>query len=305
VSNFTKYFAQNFTNFGLKKLISTSYSKTSKYGKISILTHDLTNDGKIDINDIEWDYMKGDGDFRSEEVKKLRDEADIVITNPPFSLFRDFLAWIFEAKKQFVIIGNLNAITYKAVFPLIKENKLWLGATERGRGMCFSSLSAKNYGKGVYNSDTGLVKFSNTCWYTNIDHGRRPRPLPLMTMSDNLKFSKHKKVKEHGYQKYDNYDAIEVPYTDAIPSDYDGIMGVPISFLDKYSPDQFDIVGMCENEDLYKLKTKVYTTDECKQAYIAKFGKKGTYDLNASGVVIRNGLYETVYQRVLIKHKGK
>ena len=103
----------------------------------------------------------------------------------------------------------------------------------------------------------------------------------------------------------DNYNAIEIPYTDAIPSDYDGIMGVPISFLDKYSPDQFDIVGMCENEDLYKLKTKVYTTDECKQAYIAKFGKKGTYDLNASGVVIRNGLYEKVYQRVLIKHKGK
>jgi len=329
-SNFTKYFAQNFTNFGLKKLISTSYapdskkyktdyqpslfevhspqydySKTSKYGKIFILTHDTSNDGKVDVNDLEWDYMKGDGDFRSDEVKKLRDESDIVITNPPFSLFRDFLAWIIESKKQFVIIGNLNAITYKEVFPLIKENKMWMGNGFHAGNAYFSSPSAKDYGEGVYNSDTGLVKFRNVCWFSSIDHGRRHRPLPLMTMADNIKFSKHKEVKGSDYQKYDNYNAIEIPYTDAIPSDYDGIMGVPISFLDKYSPDQFDIVGMCENEDLYKLKTKVYTTDECKQAYIAKFGKKGTYDLNASGVVIRNGLYEKVYQRVLIKHKGK
>ena len=169
-SNFTKYFAQNFTNFGLKKLISTSYapdskkyqidyqpslfevhspqydySKTSKYGKIFILTHDTSNDGKVDVNDLEWDYMKGDGDFRSDEVKKLRDESDIVITNPPFSLFRDFLAWIIEANKQFVIIGNLNAITYKEVFPLIKENKMWMGNGFHAGNAYFSSPSAKDY----------------------------------------------------------------------------------------------------------------------------------------------------------------
>src|SRR5690606_36473240 len=129
---------------------------------------------------------------------------------------------------------------------------------------------------------TGLVKFRNCCWYTNIDHGRRHLKLPLMTMDDNIKFSKHKGIKSVGYLKYENYDAIEIPFTDAIPSDYDGVMGVPISFLDKYSPEQFEIVGMCENLDLYNLKTKIYTSKECKQAYLDKFGKPGTYDLNAS-----------------------
>ena len=123
-------------------------------------------------------------------------------------------------------------------------------------------------------------------------------------MTDNLKYSKHKEIKgKKSYERYANYDAIEVPFTDAIPSDYEGVMGVPISFLDKYSPEQFEILGMCENEDLYSLKTKVYTSAECKQAYVNKFGKKGTYDMNASGVVIRDSLFEKVYQRVLIKHK--
>ncbi|NCC48382.1 MAG: DNA methyltransferase, partial [Clostridia bacterium] len=136
-----------------------------------------------------------------------------------------------------------------------------------------------------------------------IDHGRRHLPLELMSMSDNMKFSKHKEVKGHEYQHYDNYDAIEVPFTDAIPSDYDGVMGVPISFLDKYCPEQFEILGMCENEDLYQLKTKVYKSTECKQAYIDKFGRTGTYDLNASGVIIISGLREKVYQRILICNK--
>ena len=127
-----------------------------------------------------------------------------------------------------------------------------------------------------------------------------------MTLKENLKHSKHKEIQgRKAYEKYDNYDAIEVPFTNAIPSDYTGVMGVPISFLDKYNPEQFVIVGMCENEDLYKLKKKVYTTVECKQAYLHKFKKEGTYDLNASGVVIRNGLMEKVYQRILIKHKNK
>ena len=122
-----------------------------------------------------------------------------------------------------------------------------------------------------------------------------------MTMADNIKFSRHKEIRGHEYQRYDNYDAIEVPFTDAIPSDYDGVMGVPISFLDKYCPEQFEILGMCENLDLYGLKTKVYTTDECRKAYFNKFGKKGTYDLNASGVVIQAAHYEKVYQRILIR----
>jgi len=314
-SNFTKFFAQNFDRFGLKKLISTSYApesktykggyqptlfevndpqfdeyKTRKDGKIFTLKRDLSGDNKIDINDLEWTYLQGDGDFRSNEIKKLRDEADVIITNPPFSLFREFLSWIIEADKQFVIIGSMNAITYKEVFPLIKENKIWLGT--------------KNGAKEYIKPNGKIQKMGNTNWFTNLDHGRRHKPLPLMTMSDNLKYSRHKEIKgKESYDRYDNYDAIEVSYTDAIPSDYDGVMGVPISFLDKYSPEQFEIIGMCENEDLYGKKTKIYSTAECKQAYFDKFQKKGTYDLNASGVIIKNGLLEKVYQRVLIKHK--
>lgn len=267
-SNFTKFFAQNFERFGLKKLISTSYApeskkfknnyqptlfevndpqfdeyKTKKNGKIFTLTRDKSGDGKIDVNDLEWSYLKGDGDFRSDEIKKLRDEADIIITNPPFSLFREFLSWIIEANKQFVLIGSMNAITYKEIFALLKANKMWLGNGFKAGNAYFASPLSKDYADGVYDKETGLVKFRNCCWYTNIDHGKRHQPLALMTMKDNLKFSKHKEIKENGYQNYDNYNAIEVSYTDAIPSDYDGIMGVPISFLDKYLPEQFEIVG--------------------------------------------------------------
>ena len=330
-SNFTKFFAQNFEFFGLKKLISTSYAiESKKYktdwqptlfetenplynsdksrikGKIFTLTHDTNNSGRIDIDDLQWSYLEGDGDFRSAEVTALRDEADIIITNPPFSLFREFLAWILEGTpKQFLIIGNMNAITYKEVFPLIKENKIWLG-NGFAAGNAFFRVSGNagiDYAEGVYDADTGLVKFRNVCWFTNLDHGRRHQPLQLMTMADNIKFSRHKEIKGIGYQHYDNYDAIEVPYTDAIPADYEGTMGVPISFLDKYCPEQFEIVGMCENEDLYHLKTRVYTTAECKQAYMNKFNKAGTYDLNASGVITRDRIQEKVYQRILIRKR--
>ena len=334
-SNFTKFFAQNFDRFGIKKLISTSFApesknyksvyqptlfekndpqfderKTVQNGKIFTLSHDKSGDGKVDVADLEWEYLKGDGDFKSDEIQKLRDEADIIITNPPFSLFREFLAWIVVAKMQFLVIGNMNAITYKEIFPLIKENKVWLGATGNGSDMVFAVppgaiVAEKDRQKAArlgYEGD--YTRLGNSCWFTNLDHGRRHKSLPLMKMVDNLKYSRHKEIKgRESYESYENYDAIEVPFTDAIPCDYDGVMGVPISFLDKYSPEQFEIVGMCENEDLYNLKTKVYTTAECKNAYLAKFGKKGTYDLNASGVVLRNGLLEKVYQRVLIIHK--
>ena len=268
-SNFTKYFAQNFEKTGLKKLLSTSYAadskkyksdyqptlfeindaqydveKSSKNGKIFTLTRDRSGDRKIDVDDLEWHYLEGDGDFRSDEIIRLRNESDIIITNPPFSLFREFLAWIVEADKQFVIISNLNSITYKEVFPLIKNDKLWLGNGFHGGNAYFSTPFAKEYAEGVYNPETGLVKFRNVCWFTNLDHGRRHQPLPLMTMADNLKYSKHKQIKgKKAYDVYDNYDAIEVPFTDAIPSDYEGVMGVPISFLDKYSPEQFEILG--------------------------------------------------------------
>ena len=329
-SNFTKFFAQNFELLGLKKLISTSYAPESKKykmpyqptlfetvqpyfdvdksktnGKIFVLERDITADHRININDLEWQYLEGDGDFRSKEIRKLRDEADIIVTNPPFSLFREFVAWLTEAEKKFIIIGNMNAVTYKEIFPLIKENLIWLGnGFNAGNAFFKFNGDCTGFAEGVYDEETGLVKFRNCCWLTNLDHGRHHEPLQLMTMSENFKHSKHKDIRERkSYLHYDNYDAIEIPYTDAIPSDYDGIMGVPTSFLGKYCPEQFEILGMCENLDLYSLKTKVYSSNECKEAYYRKFGKQGIYDLNASGVILVNGQLEKVYQRILIRKK--
>ena len=327
-SNFTRYFAQNFETLGLKKLISTSFApesktykcgyqlslfetespkfdkdKTKTHGKIFVLTEDTTGDGVINLDDLQWDYLNGDGDFRSEEVTKLRDEADIIVTNPPFSLFREFVAWIMEANKEFVIIGNQNAITYKEIFPLLMNNEIWLGNGFKGGNAFFRVVEDRDYASGVYDKTTGLVKFRNCCWFTNIDHGKRHQPLRLMTEAENIRFSKHKEIRGIGYQKYENYDAIEVNYCDAIPSDYDGIMGVYSTFFDKYCPEQFEIVGMCENKDLYKLKTKIYSTEECKAAYYNKFNKKGTYDLNASGVLLKDGILEKVFQRILIRKR--
>ena len=272
-SNFTKFFAQNFESLGLKKLISTSYaieSKKSKYeqyhqmsffeinsplydekksnerGRIFTLTR--RNKKKIDFDDLEWKYLEGDGDFQSEEVKKLRDEADIIVTNPPFSLFRDFVAWILEANKKFLIIGQIGMATYKEIFPEIKYNRLWVGVTCNNEDMVFevpegANVKPKDREKAARMGYVGnYTRQGNACWFTNMDHGRRHSPLSLMTMDDNLKYSKHKDLKENGYLTYYNYDGIDVPYVDAIPSDYDGVMGVPTSFLDKYNPDQFEIV---------------------------------------------------------------
>lgn len=265
-SNFTKFFAQNFENFGLKKLISTSYAKASKlklYGQQMDLFEDtdyITKDPnyqsnidaekgkiftltrknkKVDINDLKWEYLNGDGDFRSDEIKKLRDEADYIITNPPFTLFRCFISWIIEANKKCLIICNKNCITYKEIFPLFKNNIVWSGRTEWSGGLWFETTNNDDVDKII---DNKKMKNVSAFWLTNIDHGRRHQPLQLMSMADNIKFNKKLKGKE--YQKYDNYDAIEVPYTDAIPSDYDGVMGVPITFLDKYCPEQFEIKGL-------------------------------------------------------------
>ena len=267
-SNFTRYFAEHFERLGLKKLISTSYAirnKKTKYGgyyqlsifetenpkfnekltethgKIFTLTKDTNKSGRINIDDLEWDYLEGDGDFRSDEVTALRDEADIIVTNPPFSMFSSyFLTWLMESGKKFLIIANKNCVTYKEVFPLIKANQLWAGATPWSGGLWFHTDSA--------NSEANM-KNVPAAWFTNMEHGRRHEPLHgLMTMEENLRFSKHAKVREQGYPKYDNYDAIEVPYTDAIPSDYNGIMGVPPTFLEKYNPEQFMILGATESE---------------------------------------------------------
>lgn len=313
-SNFTKYFIQNFKKFKLKKLISTSYAVESKTykkgyqttlfeksspnfdknktrikGKIFTLTKDETGDGRIDLADLDWQYMEGDGDFRSEEVKKLRDEADIIITNPPFSLFREFLKWIVEANKKFLIIGNMGAVIYKEVFPLIKENKMWLGNGFNAGNAYFSTPVDREYATGVYDEKTGLVKFRNVCWFTNIDHGRRHQRLPLMTIDDNLKYNKKMKDKK-SYDNYDNYDAIDVSFTDAIPSDYKGVMGVPISFLVKHSPDQFEIVWQASGNTRASAPKEVLDNLNYK---------KHPQDRGGCGMV--KG--ERVYSRVLIKHK--
>lgn len=310
-SNFTKYFAQNFDRFGLKRLISTSYApeskrfkvyeptlfetedpkfdedKTKTNGKIFVLDRDKTGDGRIDVNDLDWDYLEGDGDFRSDEVKRLRDEADFIITNPPFSLFREFLAWIVEASKRFLIIGNMNAITYKEVFPLIMRNEMWLGATGSGTDMVFAvpkgtEVKEQDRQKAARLGYVGdYTRLGNSCWFSSIDHGRRHQPLPLMTMADNIKFSRHKDIRGHEYQRYDNYDAIEVPYTDAIPGDYDGVMGVPITFLDKYCPEQFEILG--HEHDIDGKGTSICMVDN-------RFGNQ---------FAVNNG--RGVYKRILIR----
>ena len=269
-SNFTKYFAQNFEKLGLKKLISTSFAanskpieidyqptlfesfdprfdvnKTRSKGKIFTLTKDDNKDGKINIEDLKWNYLNGDGDFRSEEVKLLRDEADIIITNPPFSLFREFLSWIMEAEKKFVIIGNQNAISYKEVFPYLKDNKIWLGESIHSGDREFGvpkSYPLNAAGSRVDENGNKFIRVKGVRWFTNIEHGRRHQPLPLMSESENLKFSKHKEVKGIGYKKFDFYNAINVPFTDAIPNDYKDLMGVPITFFDKYCPEQFKII---------------------------------------------------------------
>ena len=270
-SNFTRFFAQNFERLGLKRLISTSYAVESKKykdyeptlfetesdwfdpdrtrvcGKIFELTRDTNQNGRIDIDDLEWHYLEGDGDFRSEEVSNLLKISDIVVTNPPFSLFREFLAWIMEAGKNVLILGNMNAVTYKEVFPLIKDNKLWYGPSISSGDREFmvpESYPLEASGWRVDTEGRKYIRVKGVRWFTNLDHGRRHEPLKLMTMKDNLRYSKHKEIRENGYPKFDNYSCINVSYTDAIPVDYTDYMGVPISFLDKYCPEQFDITGL-------------------------------------------------------------
>jgi len=342
-SNFTKFFAQNFELLGLKKLISTSYAPESKkykmpyqptlfetsqpyfdndksktHGKIFVLERDVTGDNRINIDDLEWQYLEGDGDFRSKEIRKLRDEADIIVTNPPFSLFREFLAWTMEVQKKFIIIGNMNAITYKEVFPSIQNNMMWLGATGFVTDMVFGvpegtivkeSDKAKAERLGYIGNYTRL---GNSCWFTNIDHGRRHQPLRLMTATDNFKHSRHKDIKGlKNYLHYDNCDAIEVPYTDAIPSDYLGLMGVPISFLDKYCPEQFEIAGITKT--WYGFADKLYpeqiqVNKDGRRSKVTKLNDGATIKLaevpeNETYYIVENTIYTQVYARVLIRKK--
>ena len=313
-SNFTRFFAQNFERLGLKKLISTSYAveskkykdyeptlfetesplfdedKTRTHGKIFVLERDVNGSGRIDIDDIEWHYLDGDGDFRSPEVCALRDEADVIVTNPPFSLFREFLSWIVVAGKESLIIGNMNALTYKEVFPLIMTNKLWYGPSISSGDREFmipDSYPIEASGWRIDEQGKKYIRVKGVRWFTNLDHGRRHEPLRLMSMKDNMRFSKHKVVRESGYPRYLNYDAIEVPYSDSIPSDYDGAMGVPISFLDRYCPEQFEIIGhSLQLADMGIIKKMLGKADGGPRFYIEE-----------------NGAPVRLYERLVIRKK--
>lgn len=259
-SNFFKYFAMNFNHLGLKKLIATCYDSSPIVGtqlslfpernpyKIEITeVTDENGDGAIDLSDVEY-LLKNksntraklkSGDFRSEECVELLKESDIVVTNPPFSLFREYVAQLVEYDKKFIIIGSKNAITYKEIFRLIRDNKVWLGyGFLNGNAYFRTPTTSREYANGVYDENTGLVKFRNCGWFTNIDIEKRHEWLLL-----------YKNYNPEEYLKYDNYDAINVDKTADIPYDYDGAMGVPITFLDKYNPEQFEIVKFRKGND--------------------------------------------------------
>lgn len=243
-----------------------------------------------------------------------------MVTNPPFSLFREYIKQLFDYNKKFVIISNKNALTNKEIFPLIKDNKMWVGATSFNKDMLFISPEKIDPSK-LPNTATRVVDGvaylrSPSIWLSNLDHGRRHQPLPLMTMEENLKYSKHKEIKgKKAYDKYDNYDAIEVPFTDAIPSDYQGVMGVPISFLDKYNPDQFDIVGLTSGRDEFECTpTKKYINP--KQYNLNGTVTNGSKANTRATILLKDvpcdiyytadnvsGPLSIIYARILIRHR--
>ena len=331
-SNFFRYFVLNFNKLGLRQLITTSYKPSTIANKFIINeVGDIDGDGEFNLKDValqlksnkhnEWMPLEGEGDFRSIECINLLKQSDIVVTNPPFSLFREYVKQLFDYNKKFVIIGSMNAITYKEIFPKIKENKLWLGPSISSGDREFQvpdSYPITAAGWRVDDKGRKYLRIKGVRWFTNLDHGRRHQPLRLMTMDDNLKYSKHKEIKgQKAYFKYDNYDAIDVPFTDAIPSDYDGLMGVPISFLDKYSPEQFEIVGTISAPsdpntlNLGKDYSEYigYTQDRKPNGRTGStFGKCPVIVMDdfKHPYYENNGVRaQTTYHRFFIKHKGK
>jgi len=328
-SNFAKFFALHFMNYGLKKLISTSYApdsnpaeinyqptlfetrdpqfnetKTHTNGKKFVLEpKDINDDGVVNIDDLQWEYLEGDGDFRSDEVTALRDEADIVITNPPFSLVTEFLLWLIEGEVSFSLIGPTGAALYKAIFPLVKQNKLWLGRGFQQGNAYFGVPDKGDYAAGVYDESTGLVKFRNCSWFTNLDHGRRHEQLQLMTMADNIKFSKHKEVRGVDYRRYYNFpEAIDVPYIDAIPSDFDGYMGVPSTFLGKHSPEQFEIVANAEDMQMMEDLGVAKLGEEFVRTY-KESGGTGGISPGHRKLGLTEPRYYWPYKRIIVRRK--
>ena len=358
-SNFFKYFAANFNKLGLKKLVTTSYDGSPIAGQGTlfpeynegngkrqkpkalavILDHvkDEDGDGAANIDDVKLflkrnkaarGALKGNdkypgGDFRSPDCVALLKAADIVVTNPPFSLFREYVAQLAEHGKMFLIIANKNAITYKEIFRLIKENKLWMGVTPMGTDMLFdvppkvaeAMLKSGKKGSNYRVVNGKVLGRSSSVWFTNLDHGRRHQKLALMTMAENLKFGKNLRGKA-AYDRYDNYDAIEVGTYKEIPSDYNGMMGVPITFLDKYNPDQFEILGWTRGVDefeAYPSKRYVNPKQIKPDGVVSNGGK-----LNTGPNMVRRtkppntyytadnarGYLEQLYMRIIIRLKG-
>lgn len=317
-SNFFKYFAMRFNQLGLKKLIATCYAgspvadtqmslfddnepiKQTRTGvphKIIITeVTDLNGDGAINLADVEClikndknvlTRLEGNGDFRSNECVELLKEADIIVTNPPFSLFREYVALLVKHKKMFLIIGNVNAITYKEVFPLIMNNQMWLGPSITSGDRKFNvpdSYPLNAAGCGTDPDGKHFIRVKGVRWFTNLDHSKRHEPLDLY---------KHYAAEE--YPKYDNYDAVNVDKTVEIPMDYNGMMGVPITFVDKYCPEQFEIIGMAKRgAGDPALKSKTYTKDDYSNYS----------DLNAGPTLIdKNGNLYNTYPRILIRKK--
>jgi len=340
-SNFFKYFAANFKRLGLKKLITTSYDGSPLAGQgtlfpeysegnsmrlrpraLAVVLDDVKDedgDGAANVTDVELFLkrnkaariaLKGDshypgGDFRSRECIALLKEADIVATNPPFSLFREYVAQLVEHEKKFLIIGNQNAITYKESFPLVKDNKMWLGVDNGGTKwfQVKDDYDIKTESRKKVVNGTKYFSMGSIMWFTNLDHGRRHQQLPLMTMAENIKFSKGLKGRR-AYLRYDNYDAIEIGTYKEIPSDYEGMMGVPITFLDKYNPEQFEILGTSDNglvDDIYKM-TQGLTRQFVDDYY--KCGGTGAYkEGNPTAGYYDNGVAKMAYKRIFIRHR--
>ena len=294
VSEFFRFFAMNFEFYGLKRLITTCYKnqdvdifsqKKSDKAVYLIYDGDKNGNGTPDAEEIGIHPLKGDGDFRSKECIELLKQADIVVTNPPFSLFREYVAQLIKFDKKFLIIGSVGAIGYKEVFPLIKDNKIWLGYGFEAGNAYFGipKEQSHNYANGVYNEKTGLVKFRNCTWYTNLDHAKRHEMLIL-----------YKRYTPEDYDKYENIDAIDIKKIADIPEDYDGLMGVPSTFMDCYCPEQFDILGLLHGNLGVKAGIKPYPRELKKL-------NKGLRD--GDPYYMKDGKPVIPYSRILIRRK--
>ncbi len=290
VSNFFHYFSYNFERLGLKKLITACYRNQqfdmfSRHDSERAIWLEYKRNAKgsrvPDVGDIGIREFKWDGDFRSAECIELLKQADIVVTNPPFSLFREYVAQLVQYGKKFLIIGGQNAITYKEIFRLIKENRVWLGYGFRNGDAYFKVADVERYErKSYFDPATGLVKFRNVCWFTNLDHAKRHEELIL-----------YKRYSPEEYPAYDNYDAINVDKIAEIPMDWDGAMGVPITFLDKHNPEQFQVLGITDRDNNSGLKTREYTSADVPNPS----------DLNRRGVIRVGGEYKPTYVRLLVR----